>query len=54
MREDTYNIIDLEDGKSMKIDIKIVGGDRMPLSEIVKRYDPEARVTHIADMMSPH
>ncbi len=52
--EDTYNIIDLEDGKSMKIDIKIVGGERMPLSEIVKRYDPEARVTHIADMMSPH
>jgi len=52
--EDTYNIIDMEDSKSMKIDIKIVGGDRMPLSEIVKRYDPEARVTHIEDMMSPH
>jgi 3',5'-cyclic AMP phosphodiesterase CpdA len=52
--EDTYNIIDMDDSKSTKIDIKIVGGDRMPLSEIVKRYDPEARVTHIADMMSPH
>lgn len=52
--EDTYNIIDLDEGKSMKIDIKIVGGDRMPLSDIVKRYDPEARVTHVADMMSPN
>jgi 3',5'-cyclic AMP phosphodiesterase CpdA len=52
--EDTYNIIDMDEGKSLKIDIKIVGGDRMPLSEIVNRYDPEARVTRIADMMSPH
>ena len=52
--EDTYNIIDIKDDKKMDIDIKIVGGERMPLSEIVKRYDPEARVTHIADMMSPH
>lgn len=52
--EDTYNIIDIKDDKKMDIDIKIVGGERMPLSEIVNRYDPEARVTHIADMMSPH
>lgn len=52
--EDTYNIIDLKDDKKMDIDIKIVGGDRMPLSEIVNRYEPEARVTRIADMMSPH
>ncbi len=52
--EDTYNIIDFKDDKKMDIDIKIVGGQKMPLSEIVKRYDPEARVTRIADMMSPH
>lgn len=53
--EDTYNIIDIENGgESMKIDIKIVGGERMQLSEIVKKYDPEKRVTRIADMMSPH
>lgn len=51
--EDTYNIIDLEKDGNLKVDIKIVGGDRMPLSEIVSRYDPEARVTRIADMMSP-
>jgi 3',5'-cyclic AMP phosphodiesterase CpdA len=51
--EDTYNIIDVNKDGSLKVDIKIVGGDRMPLSDIVTRYDPEARVTHIADMMSP-
>jgi 3',5'-cyclic-AMP phosphodiesterase len=42
--EDTYNIIDIgEDGK-IDIDIKIVGGKRMPLSEVVNRYNPEERV----------
>lgn len=51
--EDTYNIIDLNRDGDLKVDIKIVGGERMPLSDIVTRYDPEARVTHIADMMSP-
>lgn len=51
--EDTYNIIDLNKDGELKVDIKIVGGDRMPLSDIVTRYDPEARVTRIADMMSP-
>ena len=51
--EDTYNIIDIgEDGK-IDIDIKIVGGKRMPLSEVVDQYNPEDRVTRIADMMSP-
>jgi len=51
--EDTYNIIDVKKDGDLKGDIKIVGGDRMPLSDIVTRYDPEARVTRIADMMSP-
>jgi len=49
----TYNIMDIgEDGK-IEIDIKIVGGNRMPLSEVVNQYNPEDRVTRIADMMSP-
>ena len=36
--EDTYNIIDVRDGR-MDIDIKIVGGKRMPLSDVVRRYE---------------
>ena len=36
--EDTYNIIDVKDGR-MDIDIKIVGGKRMPLSDVVRRYE---------------
>jgi 3',5'-cyclic-AMP phosphodiesterase len=38
--EDTYNIIDVRDGR-MDIDIKIVGGKRMPLSDVVRRYESE-------------
>jgi 3',5'-cyclic AMP phosphodiesterase CpdA len=38
--EDTYNIIDVKDGR-MDIDIKIVGGKRMPLSDVVRRYESE-------------
>jgi hypothetical protein len=38
--EDTYNIIDVKDGR-MGIDIKIVGGKRMPLSDVVRRYESE-------------
>jgi Icc protein len=38
--EDTYNIIDVRDGR-MDIDIKIVGGKRMPLSYVVRRYESE-------------
>ncbi|MGA8913154.1 MAG: metallophosphoesterase [Nitrososphaeraceae archaeon] len=38
--EDTYNIIDVRDGR-MDIDIKIVGGKRMPLSDVVRRYKSE-------------
>jgi 3',5'-cyclic AMP phosphodiesterase CpdA len=42
--EDTYNIIEIEQGK-INVDIKIVGGKRMALSNIVKRYDQEASST---------
>ena len=37
--DDTYNIINIQDGK-IEIDIKIVGGKRMALSDIVKKYEP--------------
>jgi 3',5'-cyclic AMP phosphodiesterase CpdA len=40
--EDTYNIIDVRNGK-IEIDIKIVGGKTMPLSDVVKRYKSEER-----------
>jgi 3',5'-cyclic-AMP phosphodiesterase len=40
--EDTYNIIDIKHGK-IDVDIKMVGGKRMPLLDIVKRYDQEAK-----------
>jgi Icc protein len=36
--ENTYNIIDIKD-REINVDIKIVGGKRMPLSNIVKRYE---------------
>jgi Icc protein len=37
--DDTYNIICVGDGK-IDIDIKVVGGKRMALSDIVKKYEP--------------
>ena len=42
--EDTYNIIDVRDSK-IDVDIKIVGGKRMPLSDVVKKYETEIRNT---------
>lgn len=36
---DTYNIINVLDGK-IEIDIKLVGGKRMALSDIVRKYEP--------------
>ena len=33
------NIINIQDGK-IEIDLKIVGGKRMALSDIAKRYEP--------------
>lgn len=39
--EDTYNIIDIDKDNRIDIDIKIVGGKRIPLSEVVKKYKIE-------------
>jgi 3',5'-cyclic-AMP phosphodiesterase len=41
--EDTYNIIDIREDNKIDIDIKIVGGNRIPLSEVVNTYEPEDR-----------
>ena len=37
--ECSYNIIDIKDGRT-KIDIKIVGGKRLPLLDLVEKYKP--------------
>jgi 3',5'-cyclic AMP phosphodiesterase CpdA len=37
--ENAYNIVDIKDGK-VSVDMKIVGGKRMPLIEIVEKYKP--------------
>ena len=37
--ENTYNIVNTDDGK-VSVDMKIVGGNRMPLSKIVEEYKP--------------
>jgi 3',5'-cyclic-AMP phosphodiesterase len=37
--ENTYNILNIKNGK-VSVDMKIVGGNRMPLAEIVERYKP--------------
>ena len=51
--EDTYNVIDIGEGNKIDIDLKVVGGKRIPLSEIVKRYEPEDRITKTSDVMPP-
>src|SRR4051812_22883973 len=40
--KDTYNIIDIDENNNLKIDIKIVGEKRIPLSEVVSKYEPES------------
>ena len=37
--ENAYNIIDIEDGKA-NVDIKIVGGKRLPLLDLTEKYKP--------------
>ena len=39
--KDTYNIIDIDENNNIKIDLKIVGEKRTPLSEVVNEYQPE-------------
>lgn len=52
--EDTYNIIEIKENNEIVIDIKIVGGKKIPLSDIVKTYNPDARSTKISDILSPN
>lgn len=50
--EDTYNIIDIKGNLEIVIDMKIVGGDKIPLYEIVKKYNPESRIPKISDIIT--
>jgi 3',5'-cyclic-AMP phosphodiesterase len=38
--ENCYNIIEIEEGKKPRVDIKIVGKKRFPLADLVQRYKP--------------
>lgn len=38
--KNTYNIVDIKDNGKVNIDIKVVGGTKFPLIDIVKNYNP--------------
>ena len=38
--ENSYNIITIEDGGRQTVEIKVVGGDKMPLVNLVDNYKP--------------
>jgi hypothetical protein len=52
--ENAYNIVDVGHGKS-QIDIKIVGGKRVPLSDLVSKYKPPeiSVANHLYDEDAP-
>jgi Icc protein len=39
--ENSYNIIEIKDGK-INVDIKTVGGKRLPLLDLVEKYEVES------------
>ena len=41
--KDTYNIIDINENNEISVDMKVVGESRIPLSEVVRRYEPEEK-----------
>ncbi|MDQ4073129.1 MAG: metallophosphoesterase, partial [Thermoproteota archaeon] len=42
--EDTYNIIEINENGEIDIDLKVVGGKRIPLYDVVHKYVPEERI----------
>ena len=38
--ENSYNIVEIYDNKKFNLDIKIVGGKRFPLIDLVEKYKP--------------
>ncbi|HEY7573056.1 MAG TPA: metallophosphoesterase [Nitrososphaeraceae archaeon] len=51
--KDTYNIINISDNNIVNIEMKVVGEKSIPLSEVVKRYEPEAKITNLSKIITP-
>jgi 3',5'-cyclic AMP phosphodiesterase CpdA len=51
--KDTYNIINISENNTINIEMKVVGGKSIPLSEVVKRYEPEAKITNLSKIITP-
>ncbi|MDX1371880.1 MAG: metallophosphoesterase [Nitrososphaeraceae archaeon] len=43
--DNSYNIIEIDNNKTIKIEIKIVGGKRFPLNDLVENYKPFLEIT---------
>lgn len=43
--DNSYNIIEIHNNKTIKIEIKIVGGKRFPLNDLVQNYKPFLEIT---------
>jgi predicted phosphodiesterase len=50
--KDTYNIIDINKNNKINIEMKVVGEKSIPLSEVVRRYEPEAKITNLSRIIT--
>ena len=50
--KDTYNIIDIDKNNKINIEMKVVGEKSIPLSEVVRRYEPEAKITNLSRIIT--
>ena len=50
--KDTYNIINIGENNIINIEMKVVGEKSIPLSEVVKRYEPEAKITNLSRIIT--
>ena len=50
--KDTYNIIDIMENNKINIEMKVVGEKSIPLSEVVRRYEPEAKITNLSRIIT--
>jgi Icc protein len=50
--KDTYNIIDIMENNKISIEMKVVGEKSIPLSEVVRRYEPEAKITNLSRIIT--
>lgn len=50
--KDTYNIIDINENNKINIEMKVVGEKSIPLSEVVRRYEPEDKITNLSSVIT--